>query len=95
MLGEGIGMKKYLHGPMHYAETLSLRLCVGDLELPERRKRHEYASSREEQEVDAQMCPCGKARESKTHIVGEREMYKGKRDVLYEDMREIDEYGMN
>ena len=44
----------------------------------ERRKR--YTSSRDEEEVDAQMCPCGKARESETHIVGECEMYKEEQD---------------
>ena len=45
---------------------------VGDLDVPERRKR--YTSSREE-EVDPQMYPCGKAIESRTHIVGGREVY--------------------
>ena len=35
---------------------------------PARRKR--FASSREEEEI-AQMCPCGKAVESRTHIVEE------------------------
>ena len=47
----------YLHVPMDFAKTLKLRFRVGDLDLPGRRKR--YTSSREE-EVDAQMCPCGK-----------------------------------
>ena len=55
---EETGMKTYLCGPMDYAKTLKLRFRVGDLDLPERRKR--YASSREEEEI-AQMCPCGKA----------------------------------
>ena len=41
----------------------------------------------------AQMCPCGKAVESRTHIVGECEIYKEERDVL-EEMRKIDECGM-
>ena len=36
-LREDIGMKTYLHGPMHYANKLKLRLRVGDLDLPERR----------------------------------------------------------
>ena len=36
-----------LHGPMHYAKTLTLRFRAGDLDLPERRKR--YTSSREEE----------------------------------------------
>ena len=64
---EGIGMKTYLHGPMDFAKTLKLHFRVGDLDLPEIRKRS--TSSREEEEVDAQMCPCGKAIESRTHIV--------------------------
>ena len=65
-LREKIGMKTYLRGPMDYAKTLKLRFRVGGLDLPERRKR--YASSREEEEI-AQMCPCGKAVYSRTHIV--------------------------
>ena len=63
---------------MDYAKTLKLRFRVGDLDLPERRKR--YTSSREEE--IAQMCPCAKAEESRTHIVGECEIYKNERDVL-------------
>ena len=39
---EGIGMKTYLHGPIDFAKTLNLRLFVGDLDLPERRKRRVY-----------------------------------------------------
>ena len=52
---------------MDYAKTLKLRFRVGDLDLPERRKR--YASSREEEEEEeiAQMCPCGKAVEQNSH----------------------------
>ena len=45
-LREDIGMKTYLHGSMDCAKKLNLRFCVGDLDLPERRKR--YTSSREE-----------------------------------------------
>ena len=37
------------------------------------------------------MCPCGKAVESRTHIVGECEIYKEERDVLEKSMRKIDE----
>ena len=66
------------YGPVDYAKTLKLRLRVGDLDLPERRKR--YASSREEEE-DAQMCPSGKAVESRTHIVGECEISKEEREI--------------
>ena len=54
---EDIGMKTYLHGPMDYAKKLKLRFRVGNLDLPERRKM--YTSSREEEEVDAYVCPCG------------------------------------
>ena len=43
-----------------YAITLKLRFRVGNLDLPERRKR--YNGGREEEE-DAQMCPCDKATE--------------------------------
>ena len=35
------------------------------------------------------MRPCGKAKESRTHIVGECELYKEKRDVLEEETRKI------
>ena len=34
-----IRVKTYLHGPMDFARTLKLRFRVGDLDLPERRKR--------------------------------------------------------
>ena len=36
------------------------------------------------------MCHCGKAVDSRTHIVGECDIYKEERDVL-EEMRKIDE----
>ena len=58
-LREGIGMKAYLHGPMEAAKNLKLRFWMGDLDLPERRKR--YTSKRVEEEVDKQNCQCGKA----------------------------------
>ena len=83
-------MKAYLHGPMDYAKTLKLRFRVGDLDLPERKKR--YTGSQEEEEI-AQMCPCGKAVvQSRTHIVGECEIFKEERDVL--EVRKIGECGM-
>ena len=69
-----MAMKRYLHDPMDFAKTLKLRFRVGDLDLPERRKR--YTRSREEEEIDAQICPCGEAIESRSDIVGECEMYK-------------------
>ena len=81
---EEIGMKTCFHSHLDYAKTLKLRFRVGDLDQPERRKL--YASSREEKEI-AQMCPCGKAVESRTHIVGECETYKEGRDVSEENRR--------
>ena len=60
-------MKTYLHGPMDYAKSLKLRFRVGDLDLPEKRKR--YTSSREEEDVATNMCPCGTTIETRTRIV--------------------------
>ena len=84
-------MKTCSHGPMDLTKTLKLHFHVGNLDLPERRKR--YTSSREG-EIDAQMCPCGKAIESRSHIVGECDLYKEERDVLEEGTKEIDECDM-
>ena len=41
-LREDIGMKTYMHGPMDYSKKLKLRFRVGDLDLPERRKRYTW-----------------------------------------------------
>ena len=38
------------------------------------------------------MCPCGKEKESITHIMGFRYLYIEERDVLEDVMRHIDEY---
>ena len=38
------------------------------------------------------MCPSGKAKESRTHIMGECEVYKGEQDAL--EMRKVDECDM-
>ena len=56
-LREDVGIKSCLHGPMDYAKKLRLRFRVGDLDLPEIRKR--YTSSREEKDVATHICPCG------------------------------------
>ena len=64
---------------------------VGDLDLPERRKR--YTNSPEE-DVATHMCPCGTALESRTHIAGECETYKEDRDAL-EEMRKLDTCDMD
>ena len=73
---------------MDYAKKLELRFRVGDLDLPERRKR--YTSSREEEEEDVatNMCPCGTTIERRTHIVGECKIYKEERDAL--ETRKLD-----
>ena len=55
---EYIEMKTCLHVPMDYAKKLKLRFRVGNLDLPERRKR--FISSREE-DVATNMCRCGTA----------------------------------
>ena len=86
-LKEGIGIKKYLHGPLDTAKKSKLRFRVGDLDLPERRKR--YTSKRVEEEVDKQNCQCGKAIESRTHIVAKCELYQEERDVLEGEMRDL------
>ena len=53
-----IGLPQWT-GPMDYAKMLKLWFRAGDLDLPERRKG--YTSSLEEEDEDAQMCPCGRA----------------------------------
>ena len=55
-LREDIRVEKYLHGPKDYVKKLKLRCRVGDLDLPEQRKR--YASNREEEDVATNMRPC-------------------------------------
>ena len=90
-------MKTYFHGSMEFAKTLKLRLRVGSLDPPKRRKRYRYTgtSSREEEEINAHVYPCGKAIESRTHIpgiiVGKCAMHKEERDVLEQKMRERNE----
>ena len=84
-------MRAYLHGPMDHAKSLKVKFRAGDLDLPERKKGY---TSRKEEGKYAQMCPCGKANESRTHIVGQCEMCKEERDVLEEERRTIDECDM-
>ena len=68
-------MNPYLHGPIDYAKKLKLRFRVRDVDLLERRTS--YTSSREEEDVGTSMCPCGTTIESRPHVVGECEIYKG------------------
>ena len=76
---------------MDNAKTLKLGLRVGDLDLPERRKR--YTSSREEDDVAKNMCPCGTTIENRTHIVGECEICKEERDAVEQVVRKLDTPG--
>ena len=80
-------MKTCLHCPINYVKPLKLQILTGDLDLPERRKR--YDGGRKEEDEDAQVRPCGTAKETRTHIVRECEAYKEERDVL-EEMRQRD-----
>ena len=91
-LNGGIGMKAYLHDALDAAKNLKLRFRVGDLDLPDRRKR--YATNRVEEKVDKQNCPRGKAIESRTHVVAECELYQEKRDMLEGEMRDSNKSGM-
>ena len=60
-------------------------------------RNNSATSSRKEEEEDAQICPCGKAIESRTHRVGECKICKEERDVLEErrkaDQRDTDKFG--
>ena len=47
-----------------------------------------------EEDKDKQNCSCGKAIESRTHIVAECELYQEERDVLEGEMRDLDKSGM-
>ena len=85
-LREEIGMEIYFVRPSGLRENAETAISCREPE-PARKKR--YTSSREEEE-NAQMCPCGKATESRTHAVGECEVYMEERDVS-EEMRKIDE----
>ena len=56
----------------------------------QKKERDTYTSSREEEDVATNMCPCGATIESRTRIVGECEIYKEERDALEEEMRKLD-----
>ena len=81
-----------MHGPLDAAKNLKLRFRVGDLDLPERRKR--YTNKRVKEEVDKQNFPRGKATESRTHIVAECELYQEERDVQEREMWDLNKSGM-
>ena len=91
-LQEGIGMKAYLHGPLDAAKNFKLQFRVGNLELPESRKR--YTTNRVEEDVGKQNCPYGKAIGSRTHIVAGCELYQEERDVLEGEMWTKMAYGI-
>ena len=77
---------------MDVAKTVKRRFRVGDLDLPERKMRS--TSSREEEEVDCTDVPVCRAIESRTHMVGECDVYKEELGAL-EEVREIDECDMD
>lgn len=66
---------------------------LGDLGPPERRMG--YTSSLGEAEAGAQMCPCGTAMKSRTHVVEYCEMFKEERGELREEICKIDECVMD
>ena len=70
-LREDIEMKTFLHGPMDDAKKLKLRFRVGDLDLPERREIPVVGRRRTWLHICARV-------ESRTHIVGEFEIYQGR-----------------
>ena len=85
-------MKTCLHDQLDYAIKLKPRFRVRDLHLPERSKR--YTRSREEEDVDAHICPCGTTVENRTHVVGECDIYKEERDASEKETRRLEECGM-
>lgn len=85
-------MKISLHGPTNSAEKLKLRFRTKDLDLPERGTR--CISSWLEEAVDAQNRPCGKARENRSHEVGECGVNEEERGVLEWEISKIDKGDM-
>lgn len=71
---------------MDYAQKLKKQFRIGDLDLPEGRKR--YISNTEEQDT-MKACPYGKAGESRTHIIEECELCRDEREALEEQTRNI------
>ena len=69
-----------MHGLTDFEKALTLRIHVWDLDLPDRRKR--YTSSREEDEMDAQIPPSGKAVETRNYRGGTCEQNKAEPGVL-------------
>ena len=74
--------KTYLQSAMDFANTLEPRFCIGDLDLPERRKRGIPVAGRRMISLvlsvsysvyylEAQVCPRDEAIRSSSHIVGE------------------------
>ena len=82
-------MKTRLYGPMDHVKPPKLRFREGNLVLPEGRRR--YASSRVEEEEDAQSFPCGNADDSGLDLVGGLELCKKDRTVAEEKTKKIDE----
>ena len=73
---------------MDYPKTLKLRFRIGDLGLPERR-RYVYVPPVVGRRRKMHRCALVAKQQSRTHIMGECEMYKEELDVLEEDMEKI------
>ena len=69
-----------------------MRFRVGEPDLPEPGNRN--TSTPVEEKEGAQNCRCGDTDESRTHKVGECELYKEERNVLEQEMRETSECNM-
>ena len=74
-------MKAYSHGRINGLRENAKTAISCREPGPARKKR--YAGGQEEE--IAQMCTCGKAVESRSHIVGECEIYKEERDMLRDE----------
>ena len=91
-LRERIVIKTYLHGPVDATKCLELRFRVTDPDTCQKEKEiHQESSGGGSRCTEL---PCGKATESRTHVVAEHELYKEKRDVLEEEMRGVNTGGM-
>ena len=61
---------------------------------PARKNEEIYQYSSGGEEEDAQSCPCGKAVETRTHVVAEYELHKEEPGVLEREMRNMNEGGV-
>ena len=88
LLGEGIGLKKYLHGPMDAATKLKFKFRAGDVDLKERSRRFRTVAQEEDDESFG--CDCGSECETRIHVVGECPLYKEERDEFVNELGKIE-----